>query len=141
MKHWTGIIAVGVVVIVAAVLLVTRSASNLPSGPVDVVWDRAVCGHCGMRIRDPHFAVQLQTKRGAIVNFDDTGCFFRYVAARHPETHAVYFHHAHAERWIALQSVSFEKAAQTPKGFNLAAVEHGPISLVQAREHCLQRQQ
>ena len=71
-------------VIAAAVVFVTVNVSggvSLPTGPVDVVWDHEICAHCRMHVGDPAFAVQVQTVAGEVMNFDDVGCAFQWLAA------------------------------------------------------------
>jgi hypothetical protein len=77
-----------------------------------------------MHVGDPHYAAQLQTADGDVVDFDDPGCLFEYVRARRPRVHAIYFHDSttNADRWWSRDEVGFVRAERTPMGFGFAAV-------------------
>ena len=54
-----------VIALIAVVFAFVRfNQPTLPEGPVPVVWDGEVCGHCKMHVGDPRFAAQLQTTGG-----------------------------------------------------------------------------
>lgn len=117
-------------------------AQRLPSGPEPVAWDRAACAHCHMHVGDAHFAAQLQTSEGDVLDFDDPGCLFAYLRERHPRLHAVYFHHVREDRWLRRDEVGFVPAARTPMGFGLAAVARttpGAISVSEAEQAVARR--
>lgn len=116
-------------------------AQSLPQGPEPVAWDKAACAHCRMHVSEPGFAAQLQLKDGRVLNFDDPGCYFQYVAAGPADpVHAVYFHHLKEERWLTRAEVGFLPNQQTPMGFGLGAVESGTpgaLPFEAARAHVL----
>ena len=139
---------VGKVVIgvgVAGLALVTARLALRTSnrtGPVEVAWDREPCAHCRMHVGDPSFAVQLQSGNGRAKNFDDVGCYFRYLAthANHQQkSRTTFFHHYREKRWIKESEVSFVEVPHSPMGSNLAAVEApaGTLSLTSARKRVL----
>ncbi|MEI8258540.1 MAG: hypothetical protein WCJ30_22940, partial [Deltaproteobacteria bacterium] len=97
-------------------------------------WDRAACAHCHMHVGDAHYAAQLQTTDGDVLNFDDPGCLFLYVRDVHPSAHAVYFHHSSEDRWLRRDAVGFVPAERTPMGFGLAAVARGARGAFDADE-------
>ena len=113
---------------------------TLPTGPVDVVWDKTACAACGMHVGEPPFAAQLTTEAGETLAFDDPGCLFHYVADHRPATHAVWFRHVREDRWIPADSVAFTAIEKTPMGFGIGAVDlgsPGAIGLEEARRKCL----
>lgn len=113
---------------------------RLPTGPVDVAWDREACAHCRMSVGDPSFAAQLQTTDGRVLNFDDPGCLLAYEAEHHPKEHAVWFHEVHGSRWLPAARVAFTQVPSSPMGYRLGAVEvgtPGSISLDEARARVL----
>jgi hypothetical protein len=87
-----------------------------------------------MHVGEPAFAAQLQLRDGQVLDFDDPGCLFAWweVHMAHgpvgaalddaADVHAVYFHHARADRWLSLGEVGFVAAQATPMGFGFAAV-------------------
>ncbi|MFN8642686.1 MAG: hypothetical protein U0802_13915 [Candidatus Binatia bacterium] len=109
---------------------------RLPDAPVQVVWEKEACAHCHMHLSQIGYAVQLQTPDGDVVNFDDPGCFFLYLAGERPEIHEVWFHHSREARWLRRGEVGFVPAAATPMNLGLAAVDRdaaGAISYEAAR--------
>lgn len=121
---WLVGLALGVTVALALVIIV-RFTQRLPSGPVLIVWDRETCAECHMHVGEPRFAAQLQTKDGAVWNFDDPGCLLHYLATRKPDVHAMYFRHLREDRWLSRGVVGFIAVEATPMGYNLGAVESG----------------
>jgi len=119
---WLVGLALGVTV-VAAILIIVRFTQRLPSGPVPIVWDREACAECHMHVGEPRFAAQLQTKDGAVRNFDDPGCLLLYLSTRKPDVHAMYFRHLREDRWLLRCCVGFIGVEATPMGYNLGAVE------------------
>lgn len=97
-------------------------AQRLPEGPVPVVWDKEACAECRMHIGDPAFAAQLQLTDGRVLDFDDPGCLFTWLAGHDEPLHATWFRHHGEDRWLSADEVGFVSAAQSPMGFNLAAV-------------------
>ncbi len=130
---WWPFVLAAVIVGVAAVAMLVR-AQRLPSGPEPVAWDRASCAHCHMHVGDAHFAAQLQTIDGDVLNFDDPGCLFLYERERRPATHAVYFHHSREDRWLRRDEAGFIPAERTPMGFGFAAVARGTPGAISADE-------
>jgi len=106
------------------ILFISRSEA-LPEGPQAVVWDRTPCAECRMSVGEPPFAAQLQTHDGRVLDFDDHGCLFRYVAENAPEVHAIYFHHVREDRWIPESRALFVPAGPSPMAYNLGAIEAG----------------
>jgi len=127
-------IFVGTLLLAGIAGFVLFRAQRLPTGPEAVAWDRAVCAHCHMHVGDPHYAAQLQTSDGDVLNFDDPGCLFLYVQSRHPTVHATYYHDAHTERWWRRDEAGFVPAAHTPMGYGLAATSRGTAGAVSADE-------
>lgn len=118
------------------------ASSDLPDGPVDVVWDKTPCVACGMHVGEPPFAAQLTTKDGRTVAFDDPGCLFLWVYEHEPDVHSVYFRHHREERWVAERAVAFVEVEPTPMGFGIGAVDAGTpgaMTLGAARLRCLER--
>lgn len=115
--------AIAVAAIGALALAIVRS-ERLPSGPVDIVWDREACAHCRMHVSEPRFSAQLQLRTGVILNYDDPGCLLRHLE-RHPasDVHAVWFHHIDEDRWLDAAHVGFRSVEPTPMGYNLGAID------------------
>ena len=109
----------------ATVGLLVLRAQALPDGVRPVVWDKEACAECGMAVSDPRFAVQLQTRDGQVVNFDDPGCLFIYIIRFDPPVHAVYFHALDGVNWLNGEQVGFVATSLSPMGYNLAAVPRG----------------
>ncbi|MBK8097322.1 MAG: hypothetical protein IPK26_09450 [Planctomycetes bacterium] len=129
-------------VIGGAVAWTVLAASNLPSGPVDLVFDKAACAACGMHVGEPAFAAQLTDKSGRTHAFDDPGCLFLYVEEHHPDVHAIWFRHWREPRWIAGDRVAFARVEVTPMGFGIGAVDGGTAGAIgydEARRKCLER--
>jgi len=106
-----------------------------PAGPLEPVWDKESCAHCGMAVSDPRYAAEIQTRDGRVLYFDDPGCLLQYQKDRHPEERAVYFHHSREPRWLPSGATGFVKAARTPMNWGLAAVDaeeakHGDAAAV-----------
>lgn len=122
---WVG---AGVVALVAAAfgVLVVR-AQGLPSGPVDLAWDKVACAHCRMHVGERGFAAQLQLTDGRVLAFDDPGCLMGWLdqSAPPPEVHATWLHHHTEDRWLARTDTAFVPVTPTPMGFGLAAVAAG----------------
>ena len=106
----------------AVVAFVRFNQVTLPEGAVPVVWDGEVCGHCKMHVGDPRFAAQLQTANGEVLNFDDPGCLFDYLASHDAPVHALYFRNHAADGWLAQSDAGFIPVEDSPMGYGLAAV-------------------
>lgn len=96
--------------------------SRLPTEPVAVIWDKEACAHCHMHVGEPHFAAQLQTQHGEILNFDDPGCLLHYREKHKPSVHAIYFRHLREDRWLTESETGFVSVEPSPMGYNLGAV-------------------
>lgn len=93
-------------------------------GVRSIVWDKAECAHCHMHIGNPHYAAQLQTKDGRILDFDDPGCLFEWVTDHTPRIKTAYFHHYQKDQWLDFQEVGFIRVdEETPMGYGLGAVD------------------
>src|SRR5690606_33898060 len=90
---------------------------QLPSGPVEIAWDREVCAECRMHIGEPHFAAQLQTRDGEVRSFDDVGCLIRFRDANDPEVHAIWLRNSEADGWLRYEEAAFVEAVQSPMGY------------------------
>ena len=99
-------------------------ASDPPHGPQTVDLEHARCSLCEMRIAKRRYVAQLHTEDGAVLNFDDPGCLFRFLIERRPRVHARYLMGPDG-RWIAGRDVAFVEGERTPMGFGLAAVRRG----------------
>ena len=119
-------VAKGLLLVVAlvavSVAFVRFNRVVLPEGPADVVWDSEVCGHCKMHVGDPRFAAQLQAADGQVLNFDDPGCLFDYLASHETPIHALYFRNHEADGWLSEAEVGFITVEDSPMGYGLAAV-------------------
>ena len=110
----------------------------LPEGPVDVVWDSEVCGHCKMHVGDPRFAAQLQISEGDVLNFDDPGCLFDYLGSHHASVHALYFRNSEADGWLSEDEVGFVPVDDSPMGYGFGAVpkdREGAQNIDWAKQH------
>ena len=96
-----------------------------PDGPVPVVWDSEVCGHCKMHVGDPRFAAQLQTVDGVVLNFDDPGCLLEHLASHDTPIHALYFRNHQADGWLSEDEAGFVGVDDSPMGYGIAAVPRG----------------
>lgn len=133
----------------AAVVLVGIAIAHLnrvplPEGPIPIVWDREVCGHCKMHIGDPRFAAQLQAANGVVVSFDDPGCLADYLEANPLELHALYFRDHENDQWLSQSEVGFLPVEDSPMGYGIRAVDRdsaGARSWEWARAHALEHKQ
>jgi copper chaperone NosL len=119
-----------------AALALALAACARGEGPSPIAWDREPCAHCRMLISEPRFAAQLETEDGEVRSFDDPGCLLAELVSRSPRVAALWFHHAHEDRWLAGAAVAFERAERTPMGWGLGAVDAGTpgaASLAQAQ--------
>lgn len=122
--------------------VVVRSQA-MPEGPRPVVWDREACAECRMTVSDPRFACQLQTTDGQVLDFDDPGCLFHYMAEHDPAVRALYFRASDEDRWLARDEVAFVAGPHSPMGYDLAAVPAGHPSTMDfaaARTRALTRE-
>ena len=115
-----GLLVIALVAIAVAFVRFNRPA--LPQGPVAVVWDGEVCGHCKMHVGDPRFAAQLQTTDGDVLNFDDPGCLLDYLDANEVSVHALYFRNHEADGWLAETEAAFLSVEDSPMGYGIRAV-------------------
>ncbi len=119
-------VAKGLLLLVAfiaiAVAFLRYNQPTLSEGPVPVVWDSEVCTHCKMHVGDPRFAAQLQTVEGTVLNFDDPGCLFDYLASNDASIHALYFRNHMKDGWLSQAEVGFVAVEDSPMGYGLAAV-------------------
>jgi len=113
------------VLVVIGVALVRFNQVTLPEGAVPVVWDTEVCAHCKMHVGDPRFAAQLQTTAGDVLNFDDPGCLFDYLASHELSIHALYFRSYDDDGWLSESDVGFLPAEDSPMGYGIRAVPKG----------------
>lgn len=112
----------GVVVLVAVVGIVFY-LQQPKAGVRPIAWDQEACAHCHMHIGDPHFAAQLQTNDGDVLDFDDPGCLFSYLDANKPMVKEIYFHHHAKDEWLTQAMVGFVHLEQdTPMGYGIGAV-------------------
>ncbi len=118
-KAFAGLLALAVVFIIG---FAVRRAQALPEGPQLVGWDREGCAECHMLIGDKHFAAQLQTATGEVLNFDDPGCLMTYIAEQHSQIHALYFRDSKSDEWLTSEQAGFVLTAQSPMGYGLACV-------------------
>lgn len=126
--------------------LVLGETQRAPEGPVEIVWDREVCAHCGMHIGEPGFAAQLQTAAGDVLDFDDPGCLIEYLAEQRPDVAAIWLHHLREDRWLAPGEAAFVRVPRSPMGYGLGAVgldearaagEPAPLDFDEARDAVL----
>ena len=122
-------------------ILLLLACANSPDQPRTVAWDHEVCGHCGMTVSDPAFAVQLATKDGETVLFDDPACGFGYVLEKHPSIAHMWFHDRTSDAWHDWNTVEFVPATGAPMngGFAAAPVGSGGISFSEASSAVLSR--
>jgi copper chaperone NosL len=112
-------------IVVVVVGFVRFNEVRLPEGPVAVVWDSEVCGHCKMHVGDPRFAAQLQAASGEVLNFDDPGCLFDYLQSHDVAAHALYFRNYEEDGWLAEGEVAFLPVEDSPMGYGIRAVPKG----------------
>jgi hypothetical protein len=128
--------------IVGGITLLVRGSQHLPDQVQPIAWHRQSCAHCQMQIGDPAHAAQLITGAGEVVSFDDPGCALRYLDEHRPAIHRLWFHHAHADRWLTVDEVAFTTGGVTPMGSGLLAVDRGTpgaLDLEAARQHARTR--
>ena len=119
---------------IRGLIVLWLSACTLPEGPQPIAWDHEACTNCRMHIGEPNYAVQIQTRDGRILNFDDPGCSFEYRRKNKFDVHAIWYHHARENRWISEKNVAFSANQNTPMGFGWAAVDQGEPSALSLRE-------
>lgn len=107
------------------IALLVRSSQQLPDDVQPIEWNKQACAHCQMLIGEPAHAAQLITTAGEVLAFDDPGCALQYLEDRAPAIHRLWFHHAHADRWLPASDVAFTTGGDTPMGFGLLAVDRG----------------
>lgn len=130
--------------VVAAVSYSVSAAHELPTGPVDVAWDKSPCAACGMHVGEPPFAAQLTTTDGNTLVFDDPGCLFAHLHEHDLDVHSMFFRHVEQNRWITRDAVAFVPREQTPMGFGFAAIDASAsavnaMTFEQASRHCIDR--
>ncbi len=113
-------VALGAAALFATLLL---KAQALPTGVVEIAWDKEACAHCRMHVGEKGFASQLQLTDGRVLNFDDPGCLFSWLDAHPSSIHAIYAHHHLEDRWLTPSQAGFLAKAPTPMGFGLVAVD------------------
>ncbi len=123
-QNWLPLVVLSIAA-VGALAVLLRYTLPLPQGLAAIGWNREVCAECRSPIADPHFAGQLQTGDGRILNFDDPGCLLRYLKKVKPHVHALYFHHMEQERWLTRKDVAFTFGVSSPRGYKLGAVPAG----------------
>jgi hypothetical protein len=111
-----------IALVAISIAFVRFNRVTLPEGPVDVIWDSEVCRHCKMHVGDPRFGAQLQTVEGDVLNFDDPGCLFDYLASHEASVRALYFRNQRADAWLRQDEVGFVAVEDSPMGYGLAAV-------------------
>ena len=111
-----------IALVAIGVAFVRFNRVTLPEGPVPVVWDGEVCGHCKMHVGDPRFAAQLQTTSGDVLNFDDPGCLFEYLQSHEVPTHALYFRNYDEDGWLTESEAGFLPVEDSPMGYGIRAV-------------------
>jgi hypothetical protein len=127
---------IGGALLAALVAWAIATGRRPPDGPVPVAWDRQPCAHCAMLLGDPAFAVQLHAGDGAVLFFDDPGCYFAYVAANAPRVHASWFHDMRADRWLPESAIGFVATDGSPMGWGIGAVDAstaGALTVEQVR--------
>jgi hypothetical protein len=135
-------VCAGMAAVIGLVAWQVSQGQRLPEGPVAVAWEKEACAHCHMQVSEKHFAAQLQTAGGDVLNFDDPGCFLSYVEDERPDIHEVWFHHWRDERWLRRGEVGFVEVPATPMNFGLAAVDRGEpdaLAYEQARARILKQ--
>ena len=129
-------------VIAGAIAWTVFASSDVPDGPVAIVWDKAACSDCGMHIGERPFAAQVTTRSGRSLAFDDPGCLFLHLDREPVAVHRIWFHHLREDRWLPADAVAFVRVEPTPMGFGFGAVdpgEPGSLSIDQVRQACLER--
>lgn len=116
------VLLLAIALVAIGVAFVRFNRVTLPEGPVPVVWDGEVCTHCKMHVGDPRFAAQVQTSEGDVLNFDDPGCLFDYVASHDVPVHAIYFRNHEADGWLSEAEVGFLPVDDSPMGYGIRAV-------------------
>ncbi|MBK8232750.1 MAG: hypothetical protein IT349_05615 [Candidatus Eisenbacteria bacterium] len=114
-----------VVVLVVVVVGVIRHYEALPQGPREVVWDHTPCAECRMSVSDRSYAAQMQLVDGRVLDFDDSGCLFRFAGRNDVGVHAIYYRHVREDRWLAEGEAAFIPAGPSPMGYDLGAVSTG----------------
>ena len=105
---------------------------SIPDAPTAIAYDREPCAHCRMLIGDSRFAAQLVTDAGDVLDFDDPGCAWRYLAEHRPVVHRLWFRDHRRDRWTAASDVRFVRGVDTPMGSGLAADAAGTLRLDEA---------
>ena len=124
-KPW--LIKIIFVLLLVAVIGVSLSLNQKPPDkPTKLLWDKETCFYCKMHISDKRYAAQIQTKAFKTLFFGDLGCLFLYRRDHNPEVHAVYYRDE--ENWILEKDAVFIKQAESPMGFNLAAMSKSNLT-------------
>lgn len=119
------IAAITLVALAGAVAWAIHRAQAQPAGPRPIVWDRETCAECHMMISDRHYAAQLQTQEGEVLDFDDPACLMTYVVHHHPRIQVIYFRQSQQDRWVDYHSVAFLHSVDSPMGHGYEAVDAG----------------
>lgn len=126
-------------------ILLLLACATSPDQPRAITWDHEICGQCGMTVSDPAFAVQLTTRDGESVAFDDPACGFQYVMEKHPSIGHMWFHDgspgATPDAWLDWNVVEFVPATGAPMngGFAASPLGTGGISFAAASTAILSR--
>lgn len=121
-EKWLKRLALSAAVLFFGAVAVTAVAlQQRGDGPVVPIWDRDACAHCHMHVGEPGFAAQLHDADGRVYHYDDPGCLLLDLPRR--TVRALWFRHAHEDRWLRGDRVGFAEVGPSPMGHGLGAVD------------------
>jgi copper chaperone NosL len=126
---------------VALVVLTAVACEPSADTPVDPVWGKQACAHCGMIVGERRYAAELTRADGARAFFDDDGCMVAFLREEQATPRRLWVHDADSERWLEASSARYEEAGRTPMDFGFVAhdVAHGGIPYDEMRARVLAR--
>lgn len=127
--------------VVAFVALATVACSTSSDAPVDPVWGKDPCAHCGMIVGDRRAAAEAVDEKGDRLFFDDVGCMVSFVAERHLTLKKSWVRAPDREVWIDAEAARFAGGHTTPMdyGFTPTSAPSG-LSWAELQERVLARQ-
>lgn len=94
--------------------------------PVDPVWGKEPCAHCGMLVSDKRYAGQLAAG-GERKYFDDIGCMALWVEGHGGRAERIWVKGS-AGPWVDAKTARFSPGAKTPMDFGFAPSESGELA-------------
>jgi copper chaperone NosL len=108
-------------------------------GPVEPVWDKQPCAHCGMVLSDRRFGAQLLTAAGDHLFFDDPGCMVLYQRDQRLEPARAWVRDAETSRWLDAGAARYADGARSPMDYGFEARASGSLGWDEMRARVAER--